>query len=80
MRSTSPVRVMWRRVGSARGRPIPESAKISDSDHSMTLVNFARDDAGIYECIAQNQGGQAKDRTVLTVASMPHSFIIIYFH
>lgn len=68
VKSTTAVQVMWRRTGTAAGRPIPRHAIVDDRDHSITISNFDRDDAGTYECIARNQVGVGVDTAVITIA------------
>nr|XP_039259403.1 basement membrane-specific heparan sulfate proteoglycan core protein-like isoform X1 [Styela clava] len=68
VKSTTIYNVTWHRTGTAAGRPIPNSAVVDNRDYTLTIPNIARNDAGTYECIAQNQVGVGVDSAVLTIA------------
>ncbi|XP_043933930.1 contactin-3-like [Protopterus annectens] len=66
----NPVPVInWRR---ADGVPFPSKIKVKKSNGLLEIPNFQQEDAGVYECIAENPRGKNVARGRLTYYAPPH--------
>uniref|UniRef100_A0A8C5UA93 Contactin-3 n=1 Tax=Malurus cyaneus samueli TaxID=2593467 RepID=A0A8C5UA93_9PASS len=61
--------INWRR---ADGLPFPSKIKLRKSNGMMEIPNFQQEDAGLYECIAENSRGKNIARGRLTYYAKPH--------
>lgn len=55
--------IVWRR---ADGKPIARKARRHQSDGILEIPNFQQEDAGLYECVAENSRGKNVARGQLT--------------
>lgn len=62
--TSSPVpTIIWRR---ADGKPIARKARRHKSNGILEIPNFQQEDAGLYECVAENSRGKNVARGQLT--------------
>lgn len=55
--------IIWRR---ADGKPIARKARRHKSNGILEIPNFQQEDAGLYECMAENSRGKNVARGQLT--------------
>jgi hypothetical protein len=55
--------ILWRR---ADGKPIARKARRHKSNGILEIPNFQQEDAGLYECVAENSRGKNVARGQLT--------------
>ncbi|KAM4799963.1 contactin-4 isoform 3-T3 [Urocitellus parryii] len=61
--------IVWRR---ADGRPIARKARRHKSNGILEIPNFQQEDAGVYECVAENSRGKNVARGQLTFYAQPN--------
>ncbi|XP_045435466.1 contactin-4 isoform X1 [Pipistrellus kuhlii] len=61
--------IVWRR---ADGKPIARKARRHQSDGILEIPNFQQEDAGPYECVAENSRGKNVARGQLTFYAQPN--------
>lgn len=73
--------ISWRR---ADGNPLPGKIKINHSAGVLEIPYFRPEDAGVYECVAENSRGRNVARGQLLVQSKSHVqsdlFILVSFN
>ncbi|XP_036075950.1 contactin-4 isoform X3 [Rousettus aegyptiacus] len=60
--------IIWRR---ADGKPIARKARRHKSNGILEIPNFQQEDAGVYECVAENSRGRNVARGQLTFYAQP---------
>ncbi|KAL4824196.1 hypothetical protein H8958_016307 [Nasalis larvatus] len=61
--------IIWRR---ADGKPIARKARRHKSNGILEIPNFQQEDAGLYECVAENSRGKNVARGQLTFYAQPN--------
>nr|XP_014345689.1 PREDICTED: contactin-3 [Latimeria chalumnae] len=61
--------ISWRRVN---GVPFPSKVKMKKANGVLEIPDFQQDDAGLYECIAENSRGKNTARGRLSYYAQPH--------
>ncbi|KAL4655902.1 contactin-3-like [Arapaima gigas] len=61
--------IIWRRPN---GIPFPSKVKMKKSSAVLEIPSFQQEDAGIYECVAENSRGRNTVRGRLSFHSKPH--------
>lgn len=69
--------ILWRR---ADGNPLPGKIKINHSSSVLEIPYFRPEDAGGYECVAENSRGRNVARGQLLFQSKDHVFFCFLFH
>ncbi|XP_016013602.2 contactin-3 isoform X3 [Rousettus aegyptiacus] len=62
-------RIAWRRGG---GLPLPQKAALRKAGGVLEVPDFQQEDAGSYECVAENSRGRNAARGRLTYYAKPH--------
>ncbi|XP_016057938.1 PREDICTED: contactin-3 [Miniopterus natalensis] len=62
-------RITWKR---SDGRPLPGKVKLREFNGVLEIPSFQQDDAGSYECVAENSRGRNVARGRLTYYAKPH--------
>ncbi|XP_054639724.1 contactin-3 isoform X1 [Dunckerocampus dactyliophorus] len=63
--------ISWRRTG---GVPFPSKVKMKNSNAVLEIPNFQQEDAGTYECVAENRRGKNAARGRISFHAKPHWF------
>ncbi|XP_019734867.1 contactin-4 [Hippocampus comes] len=63
--------ISWRRTS---GVPFPSKVKTKNSNAVLEIPNFQQEDAGTYECIAENRRGKNAARGRISFHAKPHWF------
>ncbi|XP_061641405.1 contactin-3 [Phyllopteryx taeniolatus] len=63
--------ISWRRTS---GVPFPSKVKMKNSNAVLEIPNFQQEDAGTYECIAENRRGKNAARGRISFHAKPHWF------
>ncbi|XP_039971387.1 contactin-3 [Xiphias gladius] len=61
--------ISWRRTS---GVPFPSKVKMKNSNAVLEIPNFQQEDAGTYECIAENRRGKNAARGRISFHAKPH--------
>ncbi|KAJ0068370.1 hypothetical protein NL108_005956, partial [Boleophthalmus pectinirostris] len=61
--------ISWRRTS---GVPFPSKVKMKNSNAVLEIPNFQQEDAGTYECVAENRRGKNAARGRLSFHAKPH--------
>uniref|UniRef100_A0A8C6T3N3 Contactin 3b n=1 Tax=Neogobius melanostomus TaxID=47308 RepID=A0A8C6T3N3_9GOBI len=61
--------ISWRRTS---GVPFPSKVKMKNSNGVLEIPNFQQEDAGTYECVAENRRGKNAARGRLSFHAKPH--------
>uniref|UniRef100_A0A3B3ZT54 Contactin 3b n=1 Tax=Periophthalmus magnuspinnatus TaxID=409849 RepID=A0A3B3ZT54_9GOBI len=61
--------ISWRRTS---GVPFPTKVKMKNSNAVLEIPNFQQEDAGTYECVAENRRGKNAARGRLSFHAKPH--------
>ncbi|XP_075952378.1 contactin-3 [Anarhichas minor] len=61
--------ISWRRTS---GIPFPSKVKMKNSNAVLEIPNFQQEDAGTYECMAENRRGKNAARGRLSFHAKPH--------
>ncbi|CAF96912.1 unnamed protein product, partial [Tetraodon nigroviridis] len=61
--------ISWRRTS---GIPFPSKVKMKNSNAVLEIPNFQQEDAGTYECVAENRRGKNAARGRLSFHAKPH--------
>ncbi|XP_072307994.1 contactin-3 [Eucyclogobius newberryi] len=61
--------ISWRRTS---GVPFPSKVKMKNSHGVLEIPNFQQEDAGTYECVAENRRGKNAARGRLSFHAKPH--------
>lgn len=69
--------ISWRR---ADGNPLPGKIKINHSSGVLEIPYFRPEDAGVYECVAENSRGRNVARGQLLFHSKNHVHLCFLFH
>ncbi|KAM9859038.1 contactin-3 [Aulostomus maculatus] len=63
--------ISWRRTS---GVPFPSKVKMKNSNAILEIPNFQQEDAGTYECMAENRRGKNAVRGRISFHAKPHWF------
>ncbi|XP_061901757.1 contactin-3 isoform X1 [Entelurus aequoreus] len=63
--------ISWRRTG---GVPFPSKVKMKNSNAVLEIPHFQQEDAGTYECVAENRRGKNAARGRISFHAKPHWF------
>uniref|UniRef100_A0A8C3AK84 Contactin 3b n=1 Tax=Cyclopterus lumpus TaxID=8103 RepID=A0A8C3AK84_CYCLU len=61
--------ISWRRTS---GIPFPSKVKMKNSNAVLEIPNFQQEDAGMYECMAENRRGKNAARGRISFHAKPH--------
>ncbi|KAM7402590.1 hypothetical protein PAMP_017814 [Pampus punctatissimus] len=61
--------ISWRRTS---GVPFPSKVKMKNSNAVLEIPNFQQEDAGTYECVAENRRGKNAARGRISFHAKPH--------
>ncbi|XP_077582191.1 contactin-3 [Stigmatopora nigra] len=63
--------ISWRRTS---GVPFPSKVKMKNANAVLEIPNFQQEDAGTYECVAENRRGKNAARGRISFHAKPHWF------